>query len=80
VKLGIQSTRRGRDRTCKLETRKEILKIWRLAAGRLGRHFGQAAHAGLLARTYRVISGGRPVMSITEYFPLEPGADGDDTD
>ena len=62
----------------KLETRKEILKIWRLPAGRLGRYFGHAASAGLLARTYRVISGGEPVMLITEYFPLEPGADGDD--
>ena len=61
----------------KLETRKEILKIWRLPAGRLSRHFGHAGSAGLLARTYRVISGGRPVMVITEYFPLEPGADGD---
>ena len=62
----------------KLETRKEILKIWRLPAGRLSRHFGHAGSAGLLARTYRVISGGRPVMAITEYFPLEPGADGND--
>lgn len=59
----------------KLETRKEILKIWRMAAGRLGRYFGHAASAGLLARTYRVISGGVAVMVITEYFPLEPGAE-----
>jgi oligopeptidase B len=59
----------------KLETRKEILKIWRLPARRLGRYFGHAASAGLLARTYRVISGGVPVMVISEYFPLEPGAE-----
>ena len=57
----------------KLETRKEILKIWKLPAGRLGRYFGNAASAGLLARTYRVISRGVTVMVITEYFPLEPG-------
>lgn len=40
----------------KLETRKEILRIWRNPGGQLG-------------RSYRVFSGGRPIMIITEYFP-----------
>jgi chorismate-pyruvate lyase len=45
----------------KLETRKEILRVWRSAAGE---------EAEQLARTYRVFSGGRPIMFITEYFPV----------
>ncbi len=55
----------------KLETRKEIVKIWRQPAGRLAKYFGHAAEGGLLGRTYRVISGGVVVMVISEYFPLE---------
>lgn len=54
----------------KLETRKEILKIWHVADGELCSYFGSAAKSGLLARTYRVFSGGRPIMLISEYFPL----------
>lgn len=39
-----------------LETRKEMLRIWRGPEGRL-------------ARTYRVFSSGRPIILITEQFP-----------
>lgn len=53
-----------------LETRKEILRIWRVNGGESEEWFGEAAAGGQLARRYRVISGGRPVMLISEYFPI----------
>jgi chorismate-pyruvate lyase len=56
----------------KLETRKEILHVWRIAPGShlATAHFPSVApQRGLLARTYRVFSGGLPVMRISEYFP-----------
>jgi chorismate-pyruvate lyase len=53
----------------KLETRKEILKVWRIFSGEPLKHFQNAEHDGLLARSYRVFSGGRPIMLISEYFP-----------
>jgi chorismate-pyruvate lyase len=53
----------------KLETRKEILKVWRRPAGELAEVFGLPADAACLARSYRVISSGRPIMLITESFP-----------
>ena len=40
-----------------LETRKEMLRIWRTPGGDL-------------ARTYRVFSSGKPIMLITEQFPV----------
>ncbi|MBL8214049.1 MAG: DUF98 domain-containing protein [Bryobacterales bacterium] len=52
----------------KLETRKEILRVWRVPAGGANAHFGDPPR-GLIARAYRVISGGRPIMLIAEYFP-----------
>jgi chorismate-pyruvate lyase len=55
----------------KLETRKEILRVWRVPIGGPCVHFAPAAPGGLLARTYRVISGGRPIMLISEYFPAD---------
>ncbi len=57
-----------------LETRKEILGIWRTpGAGPEAEPapwFGAAAAQGQLARRYRVFSGKRPIMLITEYFPV----------
>jgi chorismate-pyruvate lyase len=53
----------------KLETRKEILRVWPRPAGELGERFGMPAEAPFVARSYRVISGGRPIMLITECFP-----------
>ncbi len=55
----------------RLETRKEILRVWRRPAAELSVHFGGAEQASLLVRSYRVFSGGRPIMLITEYFPEE---------
>jgi chorismate-pyruvate lyase len=54
----------------KLETFKELLEVRCLAADGLARHFDCPASGLLLARTYRVYSRSRPVMSITEYFPI----------
>ncbi len=51
-----------------LETRKEILRVWRIP-GEAPR-FGPAGAQGQLARSYRVFSAGRPIMLISEYFPV----------
>ena len=51
-----------------LETRKEILRLWRMP-GEAPR-FGPAGAQGQLARSYRVFSSGRPIMLISEYFPV----------
>ncbi|MGC2108203.1 MAG: chorismate pyruvate-lyase family protein [Candidatus Korobacteraceae bacterium] len=53
----------------KLETFKELQEIRCQRAEVLGQYFECAEGAPLLARTYRVLSAGRPVMVITEYFP-----------
>lgn len=53
----------------KLETRKEILRVWRVPAGGPNAHFDNPPK-GLLARAYRVISGGRAIMLISEYFSV----------
>jgi len=58
----------------KLETRKEILGIWRVAVGDGPAYFGDAAASGQLARRYRVFSAGHPIMMISEYFPVAPTA------
>jgi chorismate-pyruvate lyase len=55
----------------KLETFKELREIVFRPAGELSRHLDCAADAPLLARTYAVISSGRPVMIIAEHFPLD---------
>ena len=55
----------------KLETRKEMISIWREAAGPLAEYFDISADRELLARTYRVFSGGAPSMLISEYFPAD---------
>lgn len=52
----------------KLETRKEILRIWRVDQGEILEHF-ENPEGGLLGRSYRVFSGGQAIMVISEYFP-----------
>jgi chorismate-pyruvate lyase len=54
----------------KMETRKELLRVWKVSAGGPCEHFGDAAALGLLARTYRVFFAGLPIMVISEYFPI----------
>ncbi len=55
----------------RLETRKEILKMWRAPVGELSGYFGVPAETELLARSYRVFSAQRPIMLITEYFLID---------
>ena len=52
----------------RLETRKEILRVWRIPGA--APRFGSAGAQGQLARSYRVFSAGRPIMLISEYFPV----------
>ncbi|MEO8028483.1 MAG: chorismate pyruvate-lyase family protein [Bryobacteraceae bacterium] len=59
----------------KLETWKELLVMHRLPAGELQGYFETTAKGNLLSRTYRMVSGGRPLMLITEYFPESYRAD-----
>jgi len=53
----------------RLETWKELLRVHRVAANGLSVFFKPHATSGLLTRTYRLVSGGRPLMLISEYFP-----------
>jgi chorismate-pyruvate lyase len=53
----------------KLETWKELLAMSRHPICGLAAHFQTAGESDCLVRSYRVISGGRPLMAITEHFP-----------
>ena len=52
-----------------LETFKKLQAVRCQRAGALSHYFECAETELLLDRTYRVVSGGRPVMVIAEYFP-----------
>ena len=56
-------------RQSRLETYREILAITREEAESAGSRFGRTDDELFIARTYRVISGGRPVMLIHEKLP-----------
>ena len=53
----------------RVETYKEIIDSAREPAGSLATHFPISPEDYLLSRTYRVFSGGQPIMMITEKFP-----------
>jgi chorismate-pyruvate lyase len=53
----------------RVETFKEILKTSRESAEGLSSYFGIEPTDKLLSRTYQVISGCKPAMTITEKFP-----------
>lgn len=55
-----------------LETRREGLWYGRETPAQRPEAVRAAGHQDFLSRTYRVISGGRPLLLITERFPLEP--------
>lgn len=55
----------------RLETAKEVLRFWREPAGELSIHFGGGPDAMILARSYRVLQHGTPLMVIAEYFPAD---------
>ena len=53
-----------------LETFKELQEVrWQLAGG-LSHYFRCPDSSLLLVRTYRVLSASRPIMMITEHFPM----------
>jgi len=58
----------------KLESFKELLEVRCQMANDLCHYFKCDDVSPLLVRTYRVFSATRPVMSITEYFPVGYGA------
>jgi chorismate-pyruvate lyase len=53
----------------KVETFKEILDSKKELAGDLANHFNIESSDEMLSRTYRVVTSGKPVMTITEKFP-----------
>jgi len=55
----------------KLETFKELQAVRCQSANQLSCYFECAAASLLLVRSYRVFSGSRPVMIITEHFPMK---------
>ena len=54
----------------RVETFREIVSVRFEAAGGASDHFGVDAEAPIVLRTYRIDVGGRPVMCITESFPV----------
>ena len=61
----------------RLETAKEVLRFWREPAGKLSLHFGGDPNEVVLARSYRVLQHGTPLMVIAEYFPADPAPQDD---
>jgi chorismate-pyruvate lyase len=53
----------------RLETFKEILRMYREPAGNLASYFKIQGEAQLLCRTYLVFSNRQPIIMITEKFP-----------
>ncbi|HJV09666.1 MAG TPA: chorismate pyruvate-lyase family protein [Acidimicrobiales bacterium] len=54
----------------RVETFREILRVGRELAGPTSAYFGMEPDAELVARTYRIVHRGRPMILITEKFPL----------
>jgi chorismate-pyruvate lyase len=72
VRSGLVSTSEPIGRlliAARLETFRDILTAGTERAGGVGAHFGINRDDDVFARTYRIVSGGRPVMLITEKFP-----------
>jgi chorismate-pyruvate lyase len=55
----------------RVETFREMLESGRVEAQEWSAHFEIPATADLLYRTYRIVTGHRPAMLITERFPAE---------
>lgn len=53
----------------RLETWKELLNVSRAPAPDLAAYFPVEEYEDMLRRQYRLISGGKPLMVITEWFP-----------
>jgi chorismate-pyruvate lyase/acyl carrier protein len=63
----------------RIETFKEILDCGIEPAAGLAEYFQVEPEASIIHRTYRMLSGGRPIMVITEKFPLSYFQDWDPT-
>lgn len=55
---------------CRLETFREIVGIGFEPAGDIAHHFGVEASSKLVFRTYQIIMHQKPMMRITEKFPV----------
>ena len=53
------------------ETFREVLHVGRQPAGTVATHFGIDAADEVVARTYRIVSGGQPVALVKERFPAD---------
>lgn len=51
------------------ETFREVLRLGHRPAGSLGPQFDMDGGDELVFRTYRIMSGGKPIMLLTEYVP-----------
>jgi len=72
VRSGLLSTSEPIGRllsTVRAETFREILSSSRTPAAAVSVHFGVRETDEVFVRTYRIISGGHPLMLITEKFP-----------
>ncbi len=56
-------------RAHRTETFREVLRLGRRPAGALGPRLDMDSGADLVFRTYRIMSGGSPIMLLTEYVP-----------
>lgn len=54
----------------KLESRKELLGVSRVSLDWLARYLGVSDDSDILMRRYRLASGGKPIMLISESFPV----------
>lgn len=54
----------------RVETLREVLRMGRRPAASLATEFGIDGDDELLYRVYQVVAGGRPIMLISEHFPL----------
>lgn len=55
----------------RMETLREILAVRQDAAGECAVHFGVDRASPLVVRSYRIVTGGRPALLITEKFPAD---------
>lgn len=72
VRSGLLSTSEPIGRllsAARAETFREVLSSGRMPASAVGGHFGVEETDEVFVRTYRIISGGHPMMLITEKFP-----------
>jgi chorismate-pyruvate lyase len=55
---------------CEMETRREVLWFGRERLSRLPRELAAISDGEFISRTYRIITDGKPIVLITERFPV----------